>query len=270
MAWEGSAYPITAVAPTVASALGLRAPRCAGSPAVPAILRDLCGSGQVGVLAPDALGLTVWQHWRKQMPFLTSLHAKRHLVLRSVRPTMTPVNFAALVTGAEPEVHGLRNKDGELKCESLFDVVREAGGASAGVGNAGYTGGQFLARYADLSGRVHPPDDDAVVKMTLHLAREHTPHFIITQLGDPDHTFHRVGPTSPEAAPVIRDTDRRVREVVTGLCALSYGVIVLADHSQHDVPAEDPGEYRGWHDDLVVPEDALVPCTWVTTLEDRS
>jgi len=256
-------YPITAIAPTVAEVLGVRAPRCAVEPPIEKILGDLRGADRVAVLAPDALGLTVWQHWRREMPFLTGLHERRHLVLRSVRPTMTPVNFAALVTGAELETHGLSNKDEELQCESLFDVVREAGGTSAGVGNAGYTGGRFLARYADLPGRVEPPDDDAVVEMTLRLAREHTPRFIITQLGEPDTTFHRVGPTAPEAEGVIRDTDRRVRRIVTGMVSLGYGVVVLADHSQHDVPAEDPSEYRGWHDDLIVPEDALVPCTWV-------
>jgi predicted AlkP superfamily pyrophosphatase or phosphodiesterase len=144
------------------------------------------------------------------------------------------------------------------------------GGTSAGVGNAGYTGGQFLARYADLSGRVEPPDDDAVTEMTLGLAREHTPTFIITQLGEPDTTFHRIGPTSLEAESVVRDTDRRLRQMVIALVGLGYGVILLADHSQHDVPADDPSEYRGWHDDLIVPEDALVPCTWASVMEDGS
>lgn len=256
-------HPITAIAPTVSAILGVRKPSGGVEQPIADIAAELSGCQRVAIVAPDALGLTVWQHWREQMPFLTSLHQRCHLVLRSVSPAVTPVNFAALVTGAVPEVHGVRSKDDSLRCESLFDVIREAGGRSAGVGRAGFTGGQLLARYADLSGRTEDQDDDAVVEMAVGLAHRHSPCFIIAQLGEPDTVFHRVGPSSPEADPVVLATDERLRQLVTELTGLGYGVIVLADHSQHDLPDGDPSGYRGWHDDLVVPEDALVPCTWV-------
>jgi predicted AlkP superfamily pyrophosphatase or phosphodiesterase len=254
-------YPITAIAPTVTTVLGLPAPRQAEEPPIPEIRADLMGVARVAVLAPDAVGLTVWQRWREATPFLTSLHEQRHLVLRSVPPPITPVNFAALVTGAPLEAHGLHERTAKLRAESIFDVIRATGGGSAGVGQPGYTGGDFLARYAEFSGRTDASGDDAVLEMVLRLARAHQPRFIIAQLGDPDTLFHKVGPSSPEAEPVMRATDARLRRLTEELATSGYAVIVLADHGQHEY-TDDSGSVRGGHDGSEE-EDFLVPCTWV-------
>jgi len=256
-------YPITAVAPTVASALGLRPPRAAAEPPIPEIVADLAGLERVAVLAVDAMGLSVWQHWRAQMPYLTSLHEAHHTVLRSVSPPITPVNFAALVTGAPLEVHKIGDRFAPLACESLFDVVREAGGFSLGAGQPTYTGGEFLARYSDLPGRVPRPGDAAVEELLMETVPARLPRYLIVQFGDTDTCFHQVGPTSPEAEAVVREADARVQRVATMLLGHDYGVIVLADHGQHDVPL--PGakdRVHGGHDGSGGEQDFLVACTW--------
>ena len=259
---SGPTYSITAIAPTVSASLGLPRPRdCVEGP-IPAIAEDLAGVRQVAVLAPDALGLSVWQTWRRQMPFLSSVLGSRSVTLRSVLPPITPVNFASLVTGATPDIHRVRDKSDTIACESLFDVVRAAGGRSAGAGQPRYTGGEFLARHADLSGRPEESGDDAVTARVIALAQEHRPRFIIAQLGETDTVFHEVGPSSPKAEAVIRATDGRLRRLVEGLTGLDYGVIILADHGQHDLPEATPGGLRGHHDGSKPEEDCLVPCTW--------
>ncbi|UCH33231.1 MAG: alkaline phosphatase family protein, partial [Armatimonadota bacterium] len=215
----------------------------------------------LAVLAPDALGLQVWRTWRREMPFLTSLHRRRHVVLRSVHPTITPVNFATLVTGATPGVHQVATKHDTIACESLFDIVRAAGRTSLGAGQPGATGGEFLARHAELSGRVDERSDNAVTERVLSLVEAHRPCFVIAQLLETDTVFHRVGPSSPEAETVVRATDQRLRQLVAALTAHDYGVIVLADHGQHDVPDAAEGEHRGTHG-TESDEDSLVPCTW--------
>ena len=61
----------------------------------------------------------------------------------------------------------------------------------------------------------------------------------------------------------MRATDARLQRLTEELTALGYGAIILADHSQHDAPAEgNPGHFHGTHDGSVE-EDFLVPCTWV-------
>jgi predicted AlkP superfamily pyrophosphatase or phosphodiesterase len=151
-----------------------------------------------------------------------------------------------------------------IGCESLFDVVRAAGGRSAGVGQPNYTGGEFLARHADLCGRTDANTDDSVVEMVIALSKAHLPRFIIAQLGEPDTVFHRFGPYSSKVQPVIAATDRRLQRLVSELSSLSYAVMILADHGQHSV--DEPGEdgVRGGHDGSRWDEDSLVPCTWTS------
>ena len=67
-------------------------------------------------------------------------------------PSITPVNFSAMVTGTDLDGHGVRSYDHDFACETLFDVVRAAGGQSAAVGFEGYTGSKLLARFSDIDG----------------------------------------------------------------------------------------------------------------------
>ena len=133
-------YSMMDVAPTVSAVLGLPAPAGAKGAPIPQVAADLAGRGRVAVLAPDALGEYAWSLWGEEMPFLRSLHARRSILLRSVLPSITPVNFAAMVTGTDLEGHGIRSREMNFACETLFDVVRRAGGTSAGIGLDNYTG----------------------------------------------------------------------------------------------------------------------------------
>lgn len=256
-----SELSLTQLAPTIAAALGLPAPNgCrqdAGAPkAIPEIVADLQGAERLAVLAPDALGMHPFTLWRHEMPFLDGLHRRHSLVLRAVMPTITPVNFSTMVTGAELDVHGMQSRESDFQCETLFDIVRAHGGRSAGVGRVGYTGSMILARFADLQGTAESNTDAEVEQITLAFARAQLPEFVIVQLGSTDDVFHQYGPSSAEALPVVRETDERLGRMVEELVGLGYAVIVTADHGQHDC---DRGGTHGSDAD----EDALVPCTWL-------
>jgi predicted AlkP superfamily pyrophosphatase or phosphodiesterase len=82
---------------------------------------------------------------------------------------------------------------------------------------------------------------------------------MIAQLGRVDDTFHKYGPSSPKVVPMLRETDARLKRLVADLKPLGYAVIILADHGQHDNAG--PG-LKGTHG-TDVPEDCLVPCTWI-------
>jgi len=222
---------------------------------------DLDACSRVAILAPDALGDFAFQQWKEKMPFLNTLHAQRSVLLRSVVPTITPVNFAAIVSGADPLVHGVKTFNDDMQCESLFDVVRAAGGCSAGIGREGYTGAELLGRHADISGRGPAAEKDVgVERLVLQIANKDAPQFLIAQLGITDDVFHQFGPSSPDVVPVLRETDDRLRRLSTHLIALGYGIVVLADHGQHDV--ERHGRKGGTHDGADFDADSLVPCTW--------
>jgi predicted AlkP superfamily pyrophosphatase or phosphodiesterase len=255
-------YSMMDVAPTVSSVLKLAAPAQAKGSPIPAVVSDLAGVGRVAILAPDAFGWHAWTLWQGEMPFLKSLHAERSLILRSVMPSITPVNFSAMVTGTDLEGHGVPTKEHAFQCETLFDVVRRAGGQSAAVGLEGYTGSRLLARYADIDGTTPPGGDDLVADKVIEIAQAAAPVFLIAQLGRVDDVFHQVGPSSPEVVPMLRETDARLRRLCEALKAQGYGVIILADHGQHDIVDDPSTSLRGGHGQDR-DEDRLVPCTWL-------
>jgi arylsulfatase A-like enzyme len=60
---------------------------------------------------------------------------------------------------------------------------------------------------------------------------------------------------------MLRRTDGRLKRLIQHLKPLGYGIIVLSDHGQHDLPEAKAGEKKGGHG-KDRPEDRLVPCTW--------
>jgi hypothetical protein len=177
-------------------------------------------------------------------------------------PSITPVNFAAMVTGTDLAGHGVRVREDDFACATLFDVVRDAGGKSAGVGLAGYTGSELLGRHADIWGNAGDGSDDDVANTIIEIAERDRPEFLIAQLGRVDDVFHRYGPSSRAVVTMLRETDARLKSLVARLSPLGYCVVILADHGQHDVAESEAGGYRGSHG-TDSPEDCLVPCTWI-------
>lgn len=249
---------LTQLAPTVAAILGLPAPHEAHHPAIGEIVSDLRGAERIAILAPDALGWYPFSLWRHEMPFLDGLHAQHSLVLRAVQPSITPVNFATMVSGTDLPGHGIQAFTSDFQCETLFDVVRAHGGQSAGIGQKGWTGSELLGRYADLWGKAESNTDEEVEALALGFARRERPRFLITQIGNTDLVFHKLGPSSPEVVPALHEMDARLQRMVGELRDLGYVVIVTADHGQHDCTDGGGGTHGSPED-----EDALVPCTWV-------
>jgi predicted AlkP superfamily pyrophosphatase or phosphodiesterase len=255
-------YSMTQVMPTVAEILFLPLPAQSNTNVIQEIVDDLSGSKRIAIIATDGLGLFAWKQWGINMPFLGSMLNRHSIVIRSIMPSITPVNFAAMVTGAELAVHGVREIDNTFSCETIFNVLRKKGKRSAGVGLEKYTGSNLLGRHADIWGNGGSGSDDDIEKIVIEISEHKAPDYLIAQLGIIDDVFHQYGPSSPSVVPMLKDTDLRLKRLVTHLKNLDYGVIILSDHGQHDVPDAVGDEYRGIHG-TVSNEDCLVPCTWI-------
>lgn len=268
-------FSMKSVAPTVAAVLGLPAPAAATEPPIAAIAAELAGSRRLAVLAPDALGILPWRLWKGRMPFLSSLHERRSILLEAVMPSSTCFNFACMLTGADSEaVHGINkpyrrgDKWVDFQCETLYDLVRRAGGKSAGAGQEGYTGEMLLARCADLGWVAAKGPAATVADLLMEQYGREKPMFLIAQFGNVDSALHALGPSNPEIVPMLEELDRTLARLVPFLAAAGAAVILLADHGQHDIADPPPGGKRGGHGkDL--PEDRLVPCTWVPARAGR-
>jgi len=251
-------YSMTAVAPTVTSALGLRCPADATAGPIDAVVTDLAGSARLAIVVPDALGQASLERFAGEMPFLSGMHVARHLVLRAVLPSITPVNFATMVTGGELEVHGVSSKDRPVQCETIFDVLAEVGMRGAGCGRPGYTGAELLGRIAQIDGTAALPDDAAIEEAVLRIARDDRPEFLIGQIGGTDDHFHRFGPYSERMIPKLRETDCRLERMVGELTERGYATMILSDHGQHESGDAAKMGTHGTDGD----EDRLVPLTW--------
>jgi arylsulfatase A-like enzyme len=251
-------YSMIDIAPTVSSILGLPVPGQSRGNPIQEIVTDLKHEGRIALVVPDALGLFAWNFWHDEMPYLHSLHDRHSIVLRSVMPSITPVNFSTMLTGTDLSGHGVLTFEDSFHCETLFDVVRNAGWKSAGVGLNGYTGSELLGRFADIWGNAGNGDDADIEKKIIEIVDLHEPEFLIAQLGKVDDVFHQYGPSSAQVLPMLRDLDGRLQRLVDFLKLHGYGVIILSDHGQHDADEEDLKGTHGTDSDI----DCLVPCTW--------
>jgi predicted AlkP superfamily pyrophosphatase or phosphodiesterase len=102
-----------------------------------------------------------------------------------------------------------------------------------------------------------------VADKIIEIVEAYQPEFLIAQLGKTDDVFHREGPSSPAVVPMLRETDVRMKKLVEYLQARGYGIVVLADHGQHDIEGAPEGQMKGTHG-TDSPKDVLVPCTWIS------
>jgi hypothetical protein len=257
-------YSMKDIAPTISNILNIPLPSSAQGKAISEITTSLAGVQKVALLVPDALGLFAYNLWKNEMPWFSSLYEDYGVIIKSVMKSITPINFATMLTGTDLKGHGIAVRTNDLLCESLFDVVRKQGGKSAGIGLNGYTGTELLARYADIPGNAGDGTDDTIAEIIVKIATEHSPTFLIAQFGRVDDSFHKYGPSAPEIGPMLKATDSRLQQTAATLSTHGYGVIIHADHGQHDViPAPPLGEgKRGTHG-TEADEDRLVPCIWI-------
>jgi predicted AlkP superfamily pyrophosphatase or phosphodiesterase len=253
-------YPMQSVAPTVAAVLSIPSPASAEAGYIEKTVVDLKGVKGVAVLAIDALGYEIFNHFKDCMPCLKSIFENNSATIRSIMPSITPVNFSCMVTGASQEVHKVKSLFSNIECETLFQVLRKNGMKSAGLGRKGYTGHELMGRYADYSTEGKAESDEEVEKIFNDYLKTEKPEFIIVQYGATDDQFHKYGPYSDKARDAVIKADLWLSRCIDNLKSEGYGIMILADHGQHNNDDKDShllGVHGGSTD-----EDCIVPFTW--------
>jgi len=221
---------------------------------------------RLAVVVIDAFGASTWDVCRAVTPTFNALADRHILRLRSVMPTVTPVNFATMLTGASPETHEIRVRTEELKLETIFDVLREEGRTSATAARALSSLGILISPFADRPGLAESNLDADVCAIALKALKEKV-DLLWVQLLDVDDAGHKHGPTSSQGASAAGTADGHLREIASEAYRRGYGVIVLADHGQHTVTKDD-GSRAGSHG-TDSDEDVYVPFVWCAPEELR-
>ena len=252
------------VAPTVCRVLGVRAPSSAEAQPMREVVETMGVAERLAVVVIDAFGSSTWAAARREVPTYNAL-AERHLArLRSMMPSITPVNFATMLTGAHPDTHGIRDRTERLTLETVFDVLRERGKASATAARAASSLGILISPFADRPGLAGSNTDEEVRALAVE-ALEARADLVWVQFLDVDDAGHQHGPLSPESVAAAHGDDGYLREIAEEAQKGGYGLMVLADHGQHTVVKGD-GAMGGTHG-TDMDDDLSVPFIWCTNRE---
>ena len=255
------------VASTVCSVLGVPSPSSAETDPINEVIQSMGVVTRLIVVVIDAFGVSTWTAAGKLVKTFNSL-ARIHLVhVKSVMPTITPVNFATMVTGAHPNVHGIRDRREKINVETIFDILREADRVSAAAARAESSLGILISPHVDRQYIAGSNIDEEVCSLALE-ALEGMPDLLWVQLLDVDDAGHQHGPFSAESSAAAERDDRYLRKIVRAAKRNGYSIMVLADHGQHSVSHVD-GRVSATHG-TNSDDDAYVGFVWCTQRELQS
>lgn len=198
---------LTGIAASLAKAMDVPPPAEAHPPidAIDRLVKKDTVNGTVDrifMYNPDAVAMWLYQKYTDYyFPLLE--HTRLTLPLRTVMPSVTPVCFGTMYTGAMPEVHGIRTYEKPvIRIDTLFDALLRAGKKCAIVSTEGDSLSHiFLEREMDYF--IYPTVDECTEK-ALELIAEDRHDFILLYNADYDSTMHRWAPESREALDVLK------------------------------------------------------------------
>ena len=196
---------LTHLCASLAAAMGINAPSQADTsiPRLDELVRNTCGIvDRIFMYNPDAVAMWLcekYEEWFEPVFRSTSLK----LPLCTVMPSVTPVCFGTMYTGAKPEVHGIRSYSKPvIRIDTLFDALIRAGKKPAIVSTEGDSLSKiFLER--DMDYYLFPTVDECTEK-ALDLIIEDKYDFILLYNGDYDTAMHRYSPEGEDALAALR------------------------------------------------------------------
>jgi len=247
----------------VSRALGVRPPSSSERGPHREAVRTLEATERLAVVVVDAFGLSTWRAVKGRTPCFDSLHAAHGATIKSVMPSITPVNFATMLTGASPESHGIINREQPLRLETIFHVLRDEGRASATAARALSSLGILISPHADRPGIAASNTDEEVTRIAIR-ALEDEASLLWVQLLDVDDAGHAHGPLIVEGHEAASRADSNLRRILASAHRGGYSAIILADHGQHTVVRD--GVVQGTHG-TDMREDLMVPLAWANNDE---
>lgn len=238
-------FSLTRYAATVCKLMGIEAPACADEPLDWAcdLLSDLCKDGFDRVLIhnPDAVGMWLYQSYPDAFePVLK--HTQLTIPFKTVMPSVTPVCFGTMYTGAEPAVHGIQSYTKPvIRIDTFFDAVLRAGKKVAMIVTPNCSLARvFLERDIDF---YHCDTESAAVVKAQELIVQDEYDVICVYTFMYDTLTHRKGTEDPDTLDALYRQgtffDTLVSSVKRHWKQHNTLVAFSPDHGAHDVP---PGE----------------------------
>ena len=263
-------YSIADLAPTVCHLFGLPEPEECGGMVIPEIadqadkLMGGEGKTQRAVLfCADAMGEAQRQHFSDDF---ASIEKKAGFRIKSVSvmPSVTPVCYSSIFTGAAPLVHGIQKYEKPvIKIETLFDVFAAAGKNVAVLSvNECSIDKIFRERKIDYYS-FHPGREGGLTgadrkayEMTRQFIRDDEYDLIVCYMTNYDHQMHLHGPYSPEAAEQAHLAAHRFQQLSEDMDRYweryNRVLVFVPDHGGHATDEVHGGHGSELPDDMIV------------------
>ncbi len=262
---------ITSLTPTICHLLGVKPPGVSKELALDMIISTLEKNNfpleKCLVVAQDAIGAHLWKSHESMLRKILPLVPLR-VPLRAVFPPVTPVCFASIFTGAQPEVHGIHSYTRPvLECDTFFDALIRADKkvAIVSVENSSI---DLIFRNRDLA-YFAENNDRAVTERTLEVIRGDEFDVIVAYQADYDDNLHQSEPFSPICIQAlgqhIRDFKKMAGAANHHWKDKGHAVVFAPDHGAHINPSTGKGDHG-----LDIPEDMeIFHCYGIFTGEQR-
>jgi len=203
---------ITGVCQTIDSLLGIEGHEGAAAP-IASVLENASGAcDRIFMYHPDAVAAWIYEKYRALFAPLEK-RADLKLPMLSVVPLVTPVCFASMYSGMQPEKHGiLQYVKPVLRVQTVFDDLVRAGKKAAIVSTEGDSISLiFLER--DIDYYIYKTKEECNRK-ALELIREDRHDLIVLYNGDYDYWMHRTSPDGRRALKSLKENT----ETFCGIC----------------------------------------------------
>lgn len=256
---------ITSTTPTICGLMRVPLPRLSTSSVLQSVLDE--ASRVVGTqpvekffaYAPDAIGEMLFRDYAGEFESVLRV-APVHVLLSSVFPSVTPVCFASMFTGAMPKEHGIRIYEKPvLSCDTIFDAFVRAGKKVAIVSTQDSSISRiFLNRPISYFTEKY---DQEVNTRLLQLLQGDGFDFMLAYNQEYDDAMHRTTPRSEEALRAMMNHLRNF-ELLANAFLKRYehynrAIVFCPDHGAHIRPETGRGSHG-----RSLPEDMEVRSFW--------
>ena len=191
----------------LAYAMKIKAPECANdaNPELVAYIDEKLGekgADRIFMYNPDAIAEWVYRKYPQLLKEMTK-YTELGLNFETVMPSVTPVCFGTMYTGAQPAVHGIRKYDKPvIRIDSLFDAMIRNGKKCAIVAEKNCSMAMiYLEKEMDYF--IYDTIAEVNAKAS-ELILEDKYDLICVYNGNYDSIMHKFGPESIEALAELR------------------------------------------------------------------
>lgn len=243
---------LTGIAASITEALGVKAPDSAEN-ALDIMTRFTSGKkiDRVLMYNPDAVALWLFEKYTDIFAPVM-LNTQLTLPLQTVMPSVTPVCFATMYTGTQPDIHGIKAyRKPVVKTDSVFDALIRAGKKPCIVSTGEDSMSKiFLERDMDYF-IVETPDE--ANEKAIELIKEDKYDLICVYNGNYDAVMHKVSPEGEEAIEALRHNTAAFAKLADAVREnwQSHTTLIgfAPDHGCHEIDGKSGGH------GLMMPED---------------